>query len=203
MSTISKITKKTNKGTERRQAIIQCACEDLLSVGYASLSMRDIAKRMGISLGNLQYYFTTKDALVIAVIEKEIEIDLDIARNIQWDRNDRRESIYHSILTMMERLVGPSGHLHLTAAFLALHDDRYRELQAQNIEKILGAMTIIIQQLAPEISDERQAQVSLVAVAMFDGTVAQIHAMAKPIPPETFDRLAKGLTDALDRLLQP
>jgi AcrR family transcriptional regulator len=58
------------KGRERRTAILDAATAVLVEDGYGQLSLRKIAARAGIRLGNLQYYYATKADVVRALLER-------------------------------------------------------------------------------------------------------------------------------------
>ena len=57
-------------GLARRQKILDTTVALLGEVGYYGLSMRDIARRVGISHPGVIYHFPTKEALLAAVIER-------------------------------------------------------------------------------------------------------------------------------------
>src|SRR5919204_3676445 len=48
-----------------RELIVRAAAESLLENGYAGTSVRVIASRAGVAIGNLQYYFPTKSELLV------------------------------------------------------------------------------------------------------------------------------------------
>ncbi|MGH7921772.1 MAG: TetR/AcrR family transcriptional regulator [Candidatus Dormibacteraceae bacterium] len=48
-----------------RAQIVRAAAEALLEDGYADTSVRSIATRAGVAIGNLQYYFPTKAELLV------------------------------------------------------------------------------------------------------------------------------------------
>src|SRR5919199_1246174 len=52
-------------GTGAREQIVRAAAESLLESGYAGTSVRTIAARAGVAIGNLQYYFPTKSELLV------------------------------------------------------------------------------------------------------------------------------------------
>ncbi len=63
----------TRKGAERIADIVKAGAEILLEEGFFSLTKRRIAKRLGISHGNVSYYFPTRDSLWHAVIDYELK----------------------------------------------------------------------------------------------------------------------------------
>src|SRR5205814_6173630 len=52
-------------GLSAREQIVRAAAESLLENGYASTSVRSIAARAGVAIGNLQHYFPTKSQLLV------------------------------------------------------------------------------------------------------------------------------------------
>lgn len=68
----------TNKGNERVAAILRAARSIVVKEGFAGLSYRNIAVTAGIAVGNVNYYYPSKDELMV-----------DLANDI-FDRWDRR-----------------------------------------------------------------------------------------------------------------
>lgn len=60
------------KGRERRQLIIDTARDILKTSGITGLVLRDVADELGITHGNLQYYFPTKEDLLLAIFDQEL-----------------------------------------------------------------------------------------------------------------------------------
>jgi len=58
------------KGRIRREDILSAAAVVYGEVGYHGASMREIAKRVGMSHAGLLYYFPSKEALLAAVLER-------------------------------------------------------------------------------------------------------------------------------------
>ncbi|WP_329113845.1 TetR/AcrR family transcriptional regulator [Streptomyces sp. NBC_01465] len=63
------------KGRARREQIVTTAVEVYADVGYQGASLREIAKRSGISHVGLHYYFPSREALLAAVLERRDEED--------------------------------------------------------------------------------------------------------------------------------
>ena len=55
----------TEGSANAREQIVRAAAESLLENGYAGTSVRAIASRAGVAIGNLQYYFPTKSELLV------------------------------------------------------------------------------------------------------------------------------------------
>jgi AcrR family transcriptional regulator len=59
-------TAKTNKGEQTRALIMETALEMLREQGYEQTTMRALAERAGVSLGNAYHYFSSKEHLIQA-----------------------------------------------------------------------------------------------------------------------------------------
>lgn len=66
---------KTDKKTpaSNRETIVAAAIEGFLSAGLHQTGVRDIAKRAGVSLGNLYNHFAGKDALIAEIANMETD----------------------------------------------------------------------------------------------------------------------------------
>ncbi len=67
----------TRKGAERIAKIVEAGVEILRTEGFTALTKRRIAKRLGISHGNVSYYFPTRESLWKGVIEYELKFYYD------------------------------------------------------------------------------------------------------------------------------
>jgi len=63
----------TKKGAKRIAEIMRAGVDILLQEGFTSLTKRKIANRLGISHGNVSYYFPTRESLWKAVIDYEFK----------------------------------------------------------------------------------------------------------------------------------
>ena len=59
------------KRTNTRLEIIQLAAHLFIEEGYSNTSLSSIAKRLGISTGNLTFYFPTKDHLLAVLVDEQ------------------------------------------------------------------------------------------------------------------------------------
>lgn len=64
---------KRKRGHAQVERILTEAQSVLITKGYARLTIRRVARNLDISLGNLTYYFPTKDALLRAMIADMID----------------------------------------------------------------------------------------------------------------------------------
>ena len=57
-----------------RERIIETAVTLFNEQGYGSVSLRDISGALGISVGNLNYYFARKQDLLSAIMERNFQL---------------------------------------------------------------------------------------------------------------------------------
>jgi len=60
-------------GEEKRQRLIETALQVMYQQGTHRTTLADVAQASGVPLGNIYYYFKTKDALVEAVIKARVQ----------------------------------------------------------------------------------------------------------------------------------
>ena len=60
-------------GEEKRQRLIETALQVMYQQGTHRTTLVDVAQASGVPLGNIYYYFKTKDALVEAVIKARLQ----------------------------------------------------------------------------------------------------------------------------------
>lgn len=64
---------KEKQRQERAELILQVAVEVLAEKGYHETSMDDISARVGVAKGTLYLHFPSKDDLIFALFERELE----------------------------------------------------------------------------------------------------------------------------------
>lgn len=60
---------RTTRGKARVDLILETAKALFIQGGYAEMTMRQVAERVGMSLSNLQHYFPSREALLQALLE--------------------------------------------------------------------------------------------------------------------------------------
>lgn len=111
-----------------RQQIVHAAAESLLEDGYARTSVRSIAARAGVAIGNLQYYFPTKSELLVEawryLTARSVE-ELRTALNQLTDPLEVLEVGVAAIWDSLRRL----GDIQLAAFDLMLQAPRREQLR--------------------------------------------------------------------------
>ena len=76
-----------------REKIKEATFDMLAEKGYKDLTMRDIAKRAGAAVGQLTYYYRTKETLVYTVLD-EILTGLAAELKAKVDKSENKFDSY-------------------------------------------------------------------------------------------------------------
>ena len=98
----------------KRERLIAAACETIHASGVEKTTLADIAAAAGVPLGNVYYYFKTKDALIQAVIETHLaglRATLAAIDDAHDAPGDRLEALFHALAAQGE-LIARSGCPH-------------------------------------------------------------------------------------------
>src|SRR5438105_13154534 len=129
-----------------RELIVRAAAESLLESGYAGTSVRSIASRAGVAIGNLQYYFPTKSELLVEawryLTGRSVE-QLRTALNQLTDPLEVLSVGVESIWDSLRRL----GDVQLAAFDLLVQAPKQERLQAYLPELFTRYREVIQEQL--------------------------------------------------------
>ena len=96
-------SKKKERKKHEKENIKKATIELLAEKGYASVSTRDIVKRADTALGQLTYYYKTKDDLIYEVIDEIIDsFILDIEKSIE-DKENKIEILKNYFEELIEK----------------------------------------------------------------------------------------------------
>ncbi len=79
---------------EVRQAIIAAAKEEFLERGYEDASMRSIAQKAGITVGNIYRYFDNKDDLNRQILAQTSDDIKDLLRSFRIDSLSKQPRVF-------------------------------------------------------------------------------------------------------------
>jgi AcrR family transcriptional regulator len=170
---------RSRQGELRHAEIIAIARELLVEGGLDGFAMRTIATRVGMRLGNLQYYFPTRDHVLEAVFRAEFANDLAALRATADEADLGR---------LAGQLIGSwssdSGAVFLALASLAFHDRRYRTLNREIYAAFHVEICRIIRRIAPVAATADIANRAFLMTALLDGAALQLHATPDASRPD-------------------
>ncbi len=94
--------KRTDKGAQTRARILEAAIELFRERGYDGTTMRGIADRAGVSLGNAYYYFKSKEVLVQDFYRRSHTEHLDSAERVLATETHVEARLRGVLLTKIE-----------------------------------------------------------------------------------------------------
>ncbi|MEL7016025.1 MAG: TetR family transcriptional regulator [Pseudomonadota bacterium] len=200
----------TAKGEHRKSIILDRARDVLIRDGFAKFTVRDVAAAAGISLGNLQYYFPSRDDLVASVIETELTASFAIIEAVNWRDGDLDTQILVLTRALLTHLAGDAGKLHQIMAFLALNDVRFQKLMDESYGRILDIARTTLRKALPSVGDDDDAQntsaamipgLAEVIVALFDGALTRIHAQPSIMHGAARDAYIDRINDTVIHIL--
>jgi AcrR family transcriptional regulator len=164
------------KGRLRREDIITAAIEVYAEAGYHGSSLREIAKRAGITHAGLIYYFPTKEALLAAVLERR---DADDGEREQFMATPPGREVLRRFMALAEYNVRHPGvvDLYVRLAAEATAPDHPAHSYFQQHYRIARDITLAsFQALADrgELRDGVAPRATAVAfIALMDGLQVQ------------------------------
>jgi TetR/AcrR family transcriptional repressor of uid operon len=89
---------------QRRQQILAAARRCFMEKGFHAASTADISREAGVSVANLYQYFPSKQELVLAIAEQDLESDLALGSEFTRGRSvfEALEAIFAALLEQAE-----------------------------------------------------------------------------------------------------
>ena len=161
----------TNKprSSDRREQILRETLKALGEDSYDRFSLRDIAKRLSISLGNLQYYFPTKDDLFLATCERA-QADYDRSAFIfEETQASGLEGMLQAFEWYIEEFNQPHAVVWLILGQVAIYNPRFKELRDQSYRDSQTTWETIVKRSALQIELKDAKSLATSILALLDG----------------------------------
>jgi AcrR family transcriptional regulator len=84
---------KPNLSEERKSQILDAAMETFSKLGFHKARMSDIAESSGLSKGSLYWYFDSKDAIILNLLDRVFEPELTDFRDLLTDHRSSEERL--------------------------------------------------------------------------------------------------------------
>ncbi|TCC06266.1 TetR/AcrR family transcriptional regulator [Kribbella soli] len=163
----------SDRGAARRDAVLAVARGLLVEDGFDQFVLRRVAAKAGMKLGNLQYYFATRDDLLEALIRAEFEHDLAAVR-----RATTLDGLAEAAHELVRNWTTGAGSIFGTMSLLAYHDARFRRLNHEIYEAFYRELGVLIRQVSPGLTDQEIRMRARLITSVLDGVAMQIHAGA-------------------------
>lgn len=169
-STLSNKRHKQARGREKKRQILDIAERLLIEEGSATLSMRSVADRAQMSLGNLQYYFKTRDDLIEAVVEEMSRSYQERIKEVVLSAPTTKDQLFRLAEFMVEDFRTPAGSTlfwelwalsaHNAAAAEAVN--RFHDMERRTIRGLVTA-------LSPHLTKAEASHRATMIASLFEG----------------------------------
>jgi len=141
-----------NRKSGTVERVMTVMAELAVEKGLDALSMRDVAKRAGISLAALQHHFPSKDALTAAFVDSLLETyleDIRIIRNGSDAANELRDFVVYAVGQTLE---DRTGDLFAMLEARSRHDQATRSALDRFMRLYLEMVRDIVLRRHPDLS---------------------------------------------------
>ena len=140
-------------------------CFDLFAQkGYGSLTMRRVAKELGVSTGTLYHYFPSKEALFIQLIEQITEQDI----LIMTDKVERQATIEEKI-TVLNHYVAENEEYFYKQTLIYCNFFQQPELQHQEVKETIQKSLQRYQRFIMDYLDTESMEIANLILYFLDG----------------------------------
>lgn len=150
--------------------------------------MRRIAERAGMRVGNLQYYFATRDDLLEAVVRAEFERDLAALREPEDDPECR---LACALRVLLAGWLDGGGSVFGPMALLAQHHARFAAMRDEIYGQFYAEVAAIVRAIDPAVTRAEATTRSVLITALVDGTAVQIAVVRPAVRARVLDRMSE------------
>lgn len=140
-----------NRVSDKKERLIESAAKLFHQAGFKDTSIADIANDSGVPLGNVYYYFKTKEDLAAAVIERRTETLKDEAR--KWDELLEPRERLLSLLAMQENMKDEIANYGCPIGSMCQELDKERPPVAREAD---GLMNWVLKWITRQFKEMRQ-----------------------------------------------
>lgn len=163
--------RRSRKAQQTAKNILDSAEAVLIDEGYHNFSMRQVAARAGITLGNLQYHFPSKERLIAAMLDHCIGRYLEMFAAIRADAGDDPINQFRALIAgIMKDLNSRQTTLFFPELWsLANHDARATELMDNMYDQYRQVLMEVISAINPALSGDEISRLALFMSASMEG----------------------------------
>lgn len=167
-------TPARTKGEQRRQEILSAARRILIDDGYDYFVMREVAVRVGVTLGNLQYYFATRDDLLEAVIRAELEQNREEVARLSSGTRPARAKLAAVVRHLVDVWAREGGRVYAVMSLLAIHHERFCALHHEIYEAFYDSLLPVLGEMKPSARPAELRRTARLVTALVDGALFQV-----------------------------
>ena len=158
-----------SRGQRTRRAILDKATEILIEKGYDALVLRDLAAQVGIKLGNLQYYFATRDELLVELsLEFFNNQSLEIEELFQHEDTPKAR-MQAAIDYMINIWSQPDAHIYILIYYLSAHNQKLWDARQEIYLSFYEQMEHLLQESLPALTAAQRRKKARLITSLCDG----------------------------------
>lgn len=161
------------KGEARQAEVLAMARRVLVEDGYDRFSLREIAARVGVTLGNLQYYFPARDDLLEAVLRSELARDQAELATVAARARSPRDALAAVVRHLIEEWTREGRRVYVVLSLLALHQPRFAAFHREVYARFYEALVPLLRDLRPEAERAELLRLARILTILLDGAVLQ------------------------------
>jgi len=158
-------------GSPKFDQIVAIATDVLARDGLDRFVMRRIAGLADMKLGNLQYYFPTRDDLLEAVVRSEFILDLAAIDAVE--ESDPHGRLSGIVDALSSRWFARNGSIYLPIAVLALHDQRFERIISEIYAEFYALISDVVRVIDPSATTATAQQRAYLMTSLLDGASLQ------------------------------
>lgn len=162
------------KGDAKRQQILDASKRMLLEQGPDAFALRDVAEKLGITHGNLQYYFRTRQDLFVAIFDQEVAKYTDGITEAVAATSTRRGRLAAIIDSGLKVLRAPETALWRMMVSMADHSPEMAAILRKENDLYQAVVVRELKQIAPRLSIQRRRHIAKIIHAILDGLGIQL-----------------------------
>lgn len=165
---------KVGKGDARRAEILAAARAVLVDEGLDRFVLREIAARVGIMLGNLQYYYATRDDLLEAVVRAELARNAAEVAALARGRGRPDARLAAVTRHLIEVWAHSGGRVYAAMSLLALHRPRFRALHREIYLAFYESLVPVLRDVRPGARRSELLAAARLVTSLIDGALVQV-----------------------------
>lgn len=161
----------TEKARKTAASILEAAEQVMIDHGYHNFSMRRVATAAGVTVGNLQYHFATKDRLIEAMLDHCIGRYLELFARIRIEAGtDPKEQLRDLVHVIFEDLKTPSTTRFFPELWsLSNHEPSATQLMDEMYAQYRAVLVDVVQAINPRLSVQQAEELALFMSASMEG----------------------------------
>ena len=162
---------RNSKSAETQNAILEAASKILITDGYNGFTLRKVAAASNISIGNLNYHYPTKSALIDALLDHITDRIISGFTEVAEQAGESPEKRFRAVL---EYWIDDLQTVETTVFFpeiwaLANHYDFARDTAARSYSHARDILQSFISELNPSLSAQKIDQLAKLICASLEG----------------------------------